>query len=92
MSYKEKMLDHLRKAEARNDLVEAAEDRVIKAVRRVNHRALSRSKNPQYLETYFAKKALEDDLLYKQHGSVRNYHISMATMYALAALVGGSEE
>lgn len=81
MTYQEKMTRHLAKAEQLNDEVDVME--------RV---ALDELGGPgavvdTVMKAYQIKKHFEHDELYRQKGNARNVHMSLATMYGIAALV-----
>lgn len=78
MNYQEKMTHHLQAAEALMKQVDAIEQDAEAKVQYTSN---------QRLRAVALRRALEDDVLYHQLSGARNYHVTMATMYGIAALV-----
>lgn len=81
MSYQQKMTRHLQGAEKRDAQVDAIEQKAMSTVGITDPDVMNR------IDAYKLRKELEPNDLYKQRSGSRNYHVAMATMYALAALV-----
>ena len=81
MSYQEKMLKHLRNAEEADALVNQIKAEAEKRIRRKHPTADARRM------TYYLKTELSGNSLYTVKGSSRNYNVSMATMYGIAAFL-----
>lgn len=90
MTYKEKMTRHLQAAEARNAEVDRFEDWADKRVEVTHKVDLARAKdsgNRESIKYQAMSKLLEGEPLYKNRASVRDYHVRMATMYGIAAIL-----
>lgn len=78
MSYQQKMIHHLQRAEALNAEVDNIEADALRALK------LREIKTP--LQAYEIKHYLELNNLYKQRGNARDLHLRLATAYGIANL------
>lgn len=81
MTYREKMINHLRRAEELNAEVDKMEARAMHYMGLV---AVTDG-----MEAYKMKKHFEHDELYKQKGNARNVQLNLALINGIAALVTG---
>jgi hypothetical protein len=80
VTYKDQMIRHLQAAELRDKQVDKIESAALRKL----------DLDPDGLDrigAYRIKKELEPNELLKQRAGSRNYHVAMATMYGIAALV-----
>ncbi|HEY6074355.1 MAG TPA: hypothetical protein VIV15_13440 [Anaerolineales bacterium] len=86
MDYQQKMTRHLVAAEAKNaevDKFEAWADAKVELAGDLDR--FGRARESVKLERM--KAVLDGEIMYRNRANVRDYHVRMATMYGIAALV-----
>ena len=90
MDYQQKMTRHLVAAEAKNAEVDRFEDWADKVVEERYAADLAKARSPgnrESIKLERMKDLLEAEIVYGNRTKVRDYHVRMATMYGIAALV-----
>jgi hypothetical protein len=85
----QKARDHLQRAERRNAFLDRVEDDARERIERLHAAELAAAEPGARarMKALWMKKDLDGDELYKQRSGVRNYHVAMATMYGIMALL-----
>jgi hypothetical protein len=88
--YRQKMLEHLQKAQEKERALAKTEEYYESVVRRTKAFELRKITDPlehRRMMTMWLADECRKDPWYTIDGNVRRYHTEMATMYGLAALV-----